>query len=187
VPPGKPQCLTCDLVSGEFVPSVGGGQPIHRDELVICNHYVGSDIPGDTPDSRAGWLIVSPVRHVTRVHQLTGEEWKRLGAVIRTVDAALTELYGAGRCLVSSLGWYRLDHVHFHIVPTSLAQANPETGRFNLSTHPPVTDGWLNFGGDGHYKPVHESADLVTRRVRSFVTPRILGRSPFQRKERPAA
>lgn len=107
--------------------------------------------------------------------------------VIRTVDAALTELYGAGRCLVSSLGWYRLDHVHFHIVPTALAEMDPETGTFDLSTQSPVTDGWLNFGGDERYKPVHEAADVVARRVRAFVTPRILGRSPFQRKEKPAA
>lgn len=182
---GTNSCLTCDLASAPKLGERVSQYTIHHDDVVICNHYVGSDAPGDHPDDRAGWLIVSPVRHLTNVHQLTGLEWKRLGAVIRLADKALSELYGAGRCLVSSLGWNREDHIHFHVVPTALAPRDPETGIFDRNMHPDVTFGWLNFGGPtsehpnaGAYVPVDDLAADVASQVKAFIQPRLLGRLP---------
>ncbi len=128
-------CFTCGIVDGSQ--TIPGDMPIWQSSLVVANHHDDT-----TPDkiystSRAGWVIVSPVRHVTRVFDLSGEEWGELGEVIRSVDCAVTELFGSKRTMVASLGWHVDDHVHFHCVPTFDSKISLGSQNFESAYVPP--------------------------------------------------
>ena len=147
-------CFTCDVAAAHA--STPGGI-IHLDPLIMVNHH--QTVPGE---DRAGWLVISPRRHVTRIHHLTGPETGALFAMAHRVDDALTAIYGATRTLVASLGWGVTDHVHIHCVPTfhpDLTSSPPlRTGiptplarrvggwRCSCETEtpkPPVSPGWV--------------------------------------------
>jgi diadenosine tetraphosphate (Ap4A) HIT family hydrolase len=100
-------CFTCRLFAEpELVP----GGIVYCDANVVVNH---TDIAG-----RSGWFVVSPVRHVTRVFEMTDVELHMVADIAAAIDRTLTAHFGATRTLVASLGWYVEDHVHVHVVPT---------------------------------------------------------------------
>lgn len=138
-------CYTCAIVTKEVTPL--GGIILLTKEILV-NHYGNLD---DEPN-RAGWIVVSPVRHVTHVFELTASERESLTSTISEVDKILVELYGSRRTMVASLGWLVDDHVHFHVVPTFGAT---------------VSNGYLNFGDA--YVPIPESIEAISERMRSIL------------------
>ena len=139
-------CFTCEVAHRPSRPDLLA----YRDELVLVNHLH----PTDGEPERTGWFVVAPVRHVTRWFELTGPERQALTSMSARVDEALTVLLGARRSMVASLGWYSLDHVHVHVVPT---------------VSYPVTFGWENFG-PGRFVPLGSDAPSVTADVRAFLS-----------------
>jgi diadenosine tetraphosphate (Ap4A) HIT family hydrolase len=138
-------CYTCAIVAKEVNPL--GGIILLSKEILV-NHYGNLD----NEPNRAGWIIVSPVRHITHVFELTDLERQSLTSTISEVDRILVELYGSRRTMVASLGWLVDDHVHFHVVPTF-----GET----------VSNGYLNFGDA--YVPVPESIEDISENIRSIL------------------
>jgi len=141
---------------------------VYLNAHISCNHYLGSDTPGDTPDSRSGWLVIAPRRHVTRLFELTPTEWADITTLAGRLDQVMTSRFHVGRTILASLGWNRTDHIHFHVVPTALAQPDNEG---NLH-HPETTNGWLNFGGTttsgtSRYQALPLPATDVTRLLRN--------------------
>jgi diadenosine tetraphosphate (Ap4A) HIT family hydrolase len=66
----------------------------------------------------AGWLIVTPLRHVTSLADLTGDEAAALGPLLADASAALTEVVGCDRTYVVLFAEQEgFGHVHFHVVP----------------------------------------------------------------------
>lgn len=143
------ECFTCEVTArSQPVP----GALVWDSALVVANHLYDPDPYTQYRSSPAGWIVVSPARHVTRVFELSSEEWNELGLVVRSVDAALTELYGSKRTMVASLGRGVPDHVHVHCVPT-----------FNDE----FTLGYLNF--DSAFVPVPSPSAVVASRVREYL------------------
>jgi len=152
--PEKSWCFTCAMLAGEK--TLPGGEPLWRSERVVANHHEDNLSDQIYPDSRSGWIVVAPVRHVVRVYDLTEQEWDEIGEVVRTVDEGLTELYGSRRTLVASLGWETRDHIHFHCVPTFGEE---------------VSLGSLNF--DGAYVPLGITSDEAAISMRMFLSGRL--------------
>ena len=156
--PPPERCFSCDVLAG--LTEVPGGGPIWQNATVMVNHHEDPKSDKAYADSRAGWFIICPIRHVTRIYDLSSEEWNTIGEVARTVDSALTHLYSSRRTLVASLGWFTNDHIHFHCVPTFGAE---------------VSFGSLNF--DGAYTPVPLSSNQVAESVGHYLHANLLARS----------
>ena len=66
----------------------------------------------------AGWLIVTPLRHVTRLAELNADEAAALGPLLADASAALAEVVACERTYVVLFAEQEgFGHVHFHIVP----------------------------------------------------------------------
>lgn len=65
-----------------------------------------------------GWLVLVPIRHITAVADLTGEEAAELGPLLVDVSTVLTDELGCAKTYVMQFaegeGWA---HTHFHVVP----------------------------------------------------------------------
>jgi diadenosine tetraphosphate (Ap4A) HIT family hydrolase len=79
-----------------------------------------------------GWLIVTPLRHVTTLADLSGEEAAALGPLLADASAALTEVVGCNRTYVVLFAEQKgFGHVHFHVVPR-MADLPPEHRSVNV-------------------------------------------------------
>lgn len=144
-------CAVSEAEAGCVVCDIGASPAPEGHMLFVSEHcFVNSLRPGPDEQERPGWLVISPVRHVTRWHQLRQEEVSELARFARLLDAALTLHAGALRVMVASLGWETDAHLHVHVVPTF---------------DPVVTEGYLNF--DGRYSGVpHLQKELLEHVVR---------------------
>ena len=101
-------CLCCDLTSGRLTPP---GGPIHDTGRWRVDHCIDS--------LGVGTLIVKPVRHVTSVGALDGQESAELGPLLQRVAAVVQELTSAEQvyvCLWSHAGGVAT-HIHFVVQP----------------------------------------------------------------------
>lgn len=106
-------CLACDLTAGRQ-PLPGGA--IHETRHWRIEHCVG---PLDL-----GTLIVKPRRHVTAVADLTDDETRELGPLLRQASALagrLTEAEQVYNCLWSHAGAVP-GHIHYVIQPVTAAR-----------------------------------------------------------------
>ena len=135
-------CVTCEIEHSDPLLVVWASA------LVRVNHYLYES------DTNAGWLVISPKRHITRWFELTNDELAELAWTMRAVDQAVTELFGSARTMVASLGWLVDDHLHVHCVPTF---------------DPDVTRGYENFDGSWHGVPrgALEVCELVRDKLSS--------------------
>jgi diadenosine tetraphosphate (Ap4A) HIT family hydrolase len=131
------ECFTCRVVNEPDRPAA---IVCWVDELIVVNHTA--------MEGRAGWFVVSPVRHLTRFFELSSEERIALTDAAAVLDEILTRLYGSTRTLVASLGWFTDDHVHLHVVPTFGTE---------------VSNGHRNF--NDAYVAVEEDAEVVAAQV----------------------
>src|SRR5687768_3568845 len=97
-------CFACRLIEGR--PLVPGPRVVFEDDRVIAflNQF----------PSQEGYTIVCPKRHVERFEtDLTNEEWQYLQDVVRRVARAVSEITGAIRMYLASLGSpERNPHLH---------------------------------------------------------------------------
>jgi len=64
----------------------------------------------------AGWLVVVPLRHITSLAELSGDEAAELGPLLRDLTVALTAVVGCEKTYVAMFA-EAVSHVHFHVVP----------------------------------------------------------------------
>jgi diadenosine tetraphosphate (Ap4A) HIT family hydrolase len=99
----------CRIV--ERRPLFPGVRIVFEDDLVIAflNQF----------PSQEGYTIVCPKRHAERLEMdLTKDEWGHLQGVVQDVARAITEVTGAIRMYIASLGSpERNAHVHVHVCP----------------------------------------------------------------------
>lgn len=110
-------------------------------DCVVCRHnalaetlpprervYVGDGwrVSHAWSSALAGWLVVVPLRHVTRLSELERGEADALGPVLRAASTALEAVTG---CLKTYLMLFAeaegFGHVHFHVVPR-MAEFGPD-------------------------------------------------------------
>jgi diadenosine tetraphosphate (Ap4A) HIT family hydrolase len=71
-------------------------------------HAFGSSLPG--------WLVALPLRHVTRMTELSPDEALALGPLLTAASAALETVTGCVKTYVVLFA-EEIQHVHFHVVP----------------------------------------------------------------------
>ena len=116
-------CLACELTSGER--ELPGGR-IFATERWVVEHCIGP--------LGVGTLIVKPFRHVLAVWDLSEEESRELGPVLRRVAGAVREILEPDQvyvCLWSHAGWTP-GHIHFVLQPVwnRLKEAHGRPGPF---------------------------------------------------------
>ncbi len=95
--------------------------------------------------SLLGWIVLVPRRHILSVDELTSEEARELGELIRDVSAFLRDELGCQKTYVMQYAEHpEHPHVHFHVVPrhTDLPEENKGPGIFGYlgTEHSRVTD-----------------------------------------------
>ena len=102
-------CAICRIV--ESRPLFPNPHVVFEDDRVIA---FLNQVP-----SQEGYTIVCPKRHVERFEtDLADEEWRHLQHVVRRVARAVSEVTGAIRMYLASLGSpERNPHLHVHVCP----------------------------------------------------------------------
>ncbi len=106
-------CLACDLTAGRR-PLPGG--PILDTRLWRVEHCVGP--------LGVGTLLLKPLRHVTRVSELTAEEAGEQGGLLHRCAGVIDEILSPAQvyvCLWSHAGGQPV-HIHYVVQPVSQAQ-----------------------------------------------------------------
>ena len=98
-------CLTCSLIQQETTPP---GGIIRQTSCLILHQCLDINIPG--------YLILSPIRHVTHYQDLTAAEWTAIHTTLHQSAKVLQELPGVEKIYICSLG-EETTHFHFHIFP----------------------------------------------------------------------
>ncbi|HLB23576.1 MAG TPA: HIT family protein, partial [Dehalococcoidia bacterium] len=102
-------CFVCRIVEGR--PLFPNPRIVYEDDRVIAflNQF----------PSQEGYTIVCPKRHAERFEtDLSTDEWAHLQAVVREVARAVTDVTGAIRVYIASLGSpERNAHIHIHVCP----------------------------------------------------------------------
>lgn len=98
-------CLTCDLINQRITPP---GGIIYKNDEVILHQCLDIDI--------AGYLILSPIRHVASYQSLTDPELTALHAVLKRASMILEKLPSLEKIYICSLG-EQTSHFHFHLFP----------------------------------------------------------------------
>jgi diadenosine tetraphosphate (Ap4A) HIT family hydrolase len=95
-------CSTCEI------PKNAPEMLVWSSDSVMVFHYLYES------DENAGWLVVAPVRHITRWIELSKAEVVEVAQVLELLDVAVTEMFGLARTVVASLGWLIDEHLHIH-------------------------------------------------------------------------
>jgi diadenosine tetraphosphate (Ap4A) HIT family hydrolase len=102
------RCYSCSMTAqGAALPPREGVVTAHGWRVA---HAFDSALPG--------WLVVVPERHVTSLHELTEHEAEHLGALLRRLSMAQTEVLGSLKSYV--MFFAEADgfaHLHVHVVP----------------------------------------------------------------------
>lgn len=98
-------CLTCRLLAGELVPP---GGVIIRTDKVVLHHCLDVLVPG--------YLVASPVRHVSTVAGLSDGELAEMAHLLRAAAGLAEAIAGVEKVYVASIGEETV-HVHFHLFP----------------------------------------------------------------------
>lgn len=102
-------CLACDLTEGRR--DLPGGR-IFATSCWVVEHCVGP--------LRVGTLIVKPSRHCVQFWELTDDEARELGPLLRQVAAVIHGILKPDQvyvCLWSHAGW-KPGHLHFVLQPS---------------------------------------------------------------------
>ena len=141
-------CLACDLTTGRR-PLPGG--VIHETAHWRVEHCVGP--------LGVGTLVVKPLRHVTRVSELTSSEAAEQGALLHVCTAIVDELLSPEQtyvCLWSHAGG-EPGHLHYVVQPVSRALMDEH------GTHGPRLQARMFDAGD---PPPAEEVEAFAHRAR---------------------
>ena len=97
----------------------------------------------DFNSSLEGWLIITPLRHLQSIDELTDDEAVALGRLLRDASRALRTVTGCVKTYVMLFAEADgFAHVHFHVVPRMADQPDERKGPavFGYLKEPPVTE-----------------------------------------------
>ena len=78
----------------------------------------GWRVAHDFNTSLPGWLILVPTRHIESLDELTAEESRTMGLLLRQASVALKNVTGCRKTYVMMFAEkVGFTHVHFHVVP----------------------------------------------------------------------
>jgi len=117
------ECLGCNLTNGKL--DLPGGR-IYATQHWVVEHCIGP--------LGVGTLIVKPFRHCVHSWELTDEEVKELGPLLRRVATTIHAILKPDQiyvCLWSHAGW-KPGHLHFVLQPSwnHLKQEHKRPGPF---------------------------------------------------------
>lgn len=98
-------CLTCRMLAGERKPP---GGVIVRTDKVVLHHCLDVLVPG--------YLVASPIRHVSSIIGLTDEEYGELTHLVRSAAGIIESISEVEKVYIASIG-EETTHVHFHLFP----------------------------------------------------------------------
>lgn len=107
--------------------------------------YVGDHFVVDhcVPVARAGWFVIVSRRHAAALHELTGEEWSELGALLPRLIRAVHEAANSEKEYVLQMAEAPgFQHIHWHIVAMHSSDTARGTDVFQLlkPTNPMTTE-----------------------------------------------
>ena len=125
-------CGTCERIRARDV----GRAPLW-DEIVRTDNW---DLVHSYDTSLLGWLVLVPHRHVESLDELTVDESRELGELLRKTSLLLKQQLGCVKTYVMQFAEHPLHpHVHFHVVPRA-AEMMPEYLGANVFNHLGVSD-----------------------------------------------
>jgi diadenosine tetraphosphate (Ap4A) HIT family hydrolase len=92
--------------------------------------------------SLPGWLVVVPMRHVERFDELTDDELRELGLLLRGCSRALRTVLGCSKTYVASFG-KEVAHLHTHVIPRAHEWPPQLRGPHSFSLLAVVEDEWV--------------------------------------------
>lgn len=144
-------CFACDLTAGT-IPLPGG--VIHRTGHWLVEHCVGP--------LGVGTLIVKPARHVTAVADLTDDEARELGPLLRDASAVAGALVPDAdqvyNCLWSHAGGEPV-HIHYVVQPVTREQMS------SLDAHGPALQLLMFMSGT---KPDPDAVERAAEQARQL-------------------
>ena len=101
-------CYICEITAqGDDAPA---WQRIYADKHWRVAHAFDSSLPG--------WLVLVPKRHIESLSEMTREEARAFGPLVRSLSAALEAVTGAEKAYLVFFAESPLHrHVHVHVVP----------------------------------------------------------------------
>lgn len=105
-------CLTCSIIKGDRFPY---GGLIYQDDEVIMHHCIDVNVPG--------YLVLSPLRHITDYNNLTDVELTAVMKVMKCVVAILYRIPNVEKVYILNFS-EETSHFHFHIFPRYSWMAN---------------------------------------------------------------
>ncbi len=102
------ECYSCQALHGQR--RISPSQPIYDGEYWRVDHA--------WPTTLVGWVVLVLRRHACALHELTGDEFAAMGALLgRTVQALHAETGCAKEYLACFAEADHFNHVHIHLVP----------------------------------------------------------------------
>ncbi|MGA7757575.1 MAG: HIT family protein [Ilumatobacteraceae bacterium] len=117
-----------------------------RDDAPLRERFVrrgGWRVALDFNSSLEGWLIITPLRHLQSIDELTDDEAVELGRLLRDASRALHTVTGCIKTYVMLFAEADgFAHVHFHVVPRMADQPGDRKGPavFGHLKEQPVTE-----------------------------------------------
>jgi diadenosine tetraphosphate (Ap4A) HIT family hydrolase len=100
-------CYSCDQQAALSPPP--REDVVHSDHWRVA-HAFNSTLPG--------WLVLAPTRHVTSFTELTADAADELGALVRSLSAALETVTGCVKTYLMQFSEAEgFSHLHLHLVP----------------------------------------------------------------------
>jgi diadenosine tetraphosphate (Ap4A) HIT family hydrolase len=107
---GMPDCQTCELVARRDAGDAPPWDRILRTASWDIVHAFGTAVEG--------WIVLVLRRHITTMADLTDEEARELGPLLREVSRALQATTGCAKTYVAQFAEDpRHPHVHVHVIP----------------------------------------------------------------------
>jgi len=114
-------CRTCELIDRRDAGEAPAWDCILRSSQWDVVHAYGTSIEG--------WMVLVVRRHITAVAELTDEEARDMGPLIKRVSRALQDVVGCAKTYVAQFAEHPLHpHVHVHVIPSSPDQADELRG-----------------------------------------------------------
>jgi diadenosine tetraphosphate (Ap4A) HIT family hydrolase len=109
-----------------------------RDRVIVSD---GWRVAHDELAALAGWMIVTPIRHVESLDELSEEEASALGKLLRLLSKAMISSLGASKTYVLCFT-EAVPHFHLHVLPRMPDLPDDRTGPAILGYHagPPLTE-----------------------------------------------
>lgn len=105
-----PDCQTCELVARRDAGKAPPWDRVLRTASWDIVHAFGTSVEG--------WMVLALRRHVTTIADLTDEEARELGPLLRDVSQALEATTGCVKTYVAQFAEHpQHPHVHVHVIP----------------------------------------------------------------------